>query len=121
MADHEGRCPDPHAHRPPAAAELFAWRGGPVVLLVERAAGRWVVARGWRQGDCLTDVRRWSFASPRLLAGQVRRLAHEATGDATNARAAGSAALAWAEAAGPPDDADAPHAPGLGVEPPTAG
>ena len=119
MGDPEGRCSNPHAHRPPGATELFAWRGGTIVLLAERVAGRWVVARGWRQGDRLTDVRRWSFVSPRLLAGQVRRLAHEATGDATDARAAGSAALAWAEAAGPAAEAE-PPATGLDVEPPPA-
>ena len=118
MGDNEGRCSDPHAHLPPA--ELFAWRAGAVVLFAERVAGRWVVARGWSQGDRLTDVRRWSFASPRLLAGQVRRLAHEATGDAISARAAGSAALTWAESAGPAADAE-PPASGLEVEPPPAG
>ena len=76
-------------------ADLFAWSGGGVVLLGERSADRWVVARGWRQDDRLSDVRRWSFAEPRAFAGQVRRLAHEATEDHSAGRAAGAAALAW--------------------------
>ena len=78
-----------------AASGLFAWSGGGIVLLAERAEERWVVARGWRQGDRLSDVRRWSFADPRAFAGQVRRLAREATGDPTGARDIGDAALAW--------------------------
>ena len=83
-----------------AAADLFVWSGGGIVLLAERAGERWVVARGWRRDDRLTDVRRWSFADPRALAGQVRRLAREATGDASIAHAAWAAALAWADADG---------------------
>ena len=86
-----------HTHGAPhAAADLFAWSGGGIVLLAERAGERWVVARGWRRDDRLTDVRRWSFAEARALAGQVRRLAREANGDASDARVAGTAALAWA-------------------------
>ena len=77
--------------------QVFAWSGGRVVLLAERAGSSWVVARGWRRGDRLVDIRRWSFATPRLLAGQVRRLVREAAGDHRDADAAASALLAWAE------------------------
>ena len=87
-------------HRPAPAsptADLFVWSGGGIVLLGERAADRWVVARGWRRDDRLTDVRRWSFAEPRAFAGQVRRLAREATGDPAGATTAGGAALVWAQ------------------------
>ena len=94
MTDHRGS-----SSHPAAASDLFAWSGGGIVLLAERAEERWVVARGWRQGDRLSDVRRWSFAHPRAFAGQVRRLACEATGDPTGARDLGDAALAWAESA----------------------
>ena len=82
-----------------AAADLFAWSGGGIVLLGERSADRWVVARGWRQGDRLSDVRRWSFADPRAFAGQIRRLAHDATGDPTGAARVGCEAIAWAQSA----------------------
>lgn len=90
-------------HRPVPihpTAPIFAWSGGGVVLLGERAADRWVVARGWRQGDRLGDVRRWSFADPRAFAGQIRRLAAEASGDRAAAVSVGTAALAWTEIAG---------------------
>jgi hypothetical protein len=80
---------------PPSVPDLFAWSGGGIVLLGERTADRWVVARGWCQGDRLTDVRRWFFADPRAFAGQIRRLAHDATGDHGAARAAAADALAW--------------------------
>ena len=86
-----------HPHCAPAGtSDLFTWSGGGIVLLAERAGERWVVARGWRRDDRLTDVRRWSFAESSALAGQVRRLAQEATGEASAARDAGAAALAWA-------------------------
>lgn len=90
--------PRPQSAEPTLAAPgLFAWRGGDIVLLGERAGERWVVARGWRQADRFSDVRRWSFADPHAFAGQIRRLAREATGDPDAARLAGSAAAAWAE------------------------
>ena len=95
---------DGASHRPAPAsptADLFAWSGDGIVLLGERAADRWVVARGWRRDDRLTDVRRWSFAEPRAFAGQVRRLVREVTGDAASAAGAGASALAWAEALDP--------------------
>jgi len=92
-----GQCAPPTLH---GTDDLFAWRGGGIVLLVERADGpegeRWVVARGWPSGDRLTDVRRWTFASPTRLAGQVRRLAGEATGDTAAAVDLAARALAWA-------------------------
>jgi hypothetical protein len=90
-------------HRPAPAnpgPDLFAWSGGGIVLLGERAADRWVVARGWRHGDRLSDVRRWSFADPRAFAGQVRRLAREATGNPVAAAGAGTEAIAWVQAGG---------------------
>lgn len=86
--------PLPEAH----AVTLFGWAGEGIVLLGEQDSGRWVVARAWRQGDALTDVRRWSFAAPLLFARQVRRLVLEATGDVAAARAAGSDAQRWADA-----------------------
>lgn len=96
--------PRPELVPPPAAVEptlaapgLFAWRGGDVLLLGERTGEHWVVARGWRHADRLSDVRRWFFADRRAFAGQIRRLARDATGDATAAQRAGSAAAAWAE------------------------
>lgn len=99
------RCPDcvpVHLSVTTASADLFAWSGGEIVLFAERCDDRWVVARGWRDRDRLGDVRRWSFADARRFVGQVRRLAHEATGDLTAARAAAAAAQAWADpAAGP--------------------
>ena len=100
MSHHAG---DGLRHRPaPAnpAPDLFAWSGGGIVLLGERAADRWVVARGWRHGDRLSDVRRWFFADPRAFAGQVRRLAREATGNPAAAAEAGSEAIAWVRAGG---------------------
>ena len=83
---------------PLTSPTLFAWSGGGIVLLGERSEGRWVVARGWLEGDQLRHVRRWSFAAPGPFAGQVRRLVAEATGDLLGAGAAGVEALAWADA-----------------------
>ena len=80
-----------------ATGTLFAWRGDEVVLFAERTAAAWVLARGWSGGDRLTDVRRWRFGTAAGLAGQVRRLAREATGNRTLAAEAAAAALAWAE------------------------
>ncbi|HET7094196.1 MAG TPA: hypothetical protein VFI22_11970, partial [Thermomicrobiales bacterium] len=48
------------------APVLFGWSGAGIVLFGERADDRWIVARAWRRGDALTDVRRWSFAAPAL-------------------------------------------------------
>jgi hypothetical protein len=79
-----------------ATDTIFAWRGDEVVLFGERSGDRWVLARGWSFGDRLVDVRRWTFGSPQALAGQVRRLAREATGNHSIAAAAADAALNWA-------------------------
>jgi hypothetical protein len=84
-----------------AAGALFAWSGGGIVLFAERLGERWVLARGWREADRLAHVRRWSFAEPRALAGQVRRLADEATGDRALAVRVAAAAAAWTAAHGP--------------------
>ena len=75
---------------------LFAWRGDEIVLFGERNGDAWILARGWVFGDRLVDVRRWTFGTPASLAGQVRRLAREATGNQTIAAAAAAAALDWA-------------------------
>ena len=80
------------------AAALYLWRGGGIVLLGEREDGRWVLARGWLEGDRLEHIRRWSFAQPIPFSGQVRRLVLEASGDATFSREEGLRALAWTEA-----------------------
>jgi hypothetical protein len=82
----------------PDAVTLFGWTGAGIVLFGEQDGQRWVVARAWRNGDALTDVRRWSFASSPLFTRQVRRLVLEATGDASAARAAGMDAQRWADA-----------------------
>lgn len=77
---------------------LFAWRGDEVVLLAEYTPATFVLARGWAYGDRLVDVRRWSFPAAAALAGQVRRLAREATGNQRIAADAATVALAWARA-----------------------
>ena len=79
-----------------ATGTIFAWRGDEVVLFAERNQDAWILARGWKFGDRLTNVRRWTFGSATALAGQVRRLAREATGNQTLAAEAAAAALAWA-------------------------
>ncbi len=76
--------------------ELFAWRGDEVVLLAHRTPGGFVLARGWAYDDRLVDIRRWSFPAPAALAGQIRRLTREATGNHRIAAEAATAALAWA-------------------------
>lgn len=81
-----------------AEGDLFAWRGDEVVLLAQRTPLAFVLARGWAYDDRLVDIRRWSFPAPAALAGQVRRLAREATGNHRVAAAAATAALAWAHA-----------------------
>jgi len=90
---------DPITHDPPRLAAdglLFAWRDRTVVLLAEQAGDRWIVARGWLAGDRLAHVRRWTFATAPALAGQIRRLVREATGDARHASSAAAEFLAWA-------------------------
>jgi hypothetical protein len=77
---------------------LFMWRGSGIVLIGERDNDRWVLARGWLQGDRLEYVRRWSFAQPIPFSGQVRRLVMEASGDFGQARDEGLRALSWTEA-----------------------
>jgi len=78
---------------------LFAWRGGRIFLFGERTAGRWILARAWRDQDRLTDVRRWSFADPETFARQIGRLAREEIGAGAVADLP-AAALAWAVAEG---------------------
>jgi hypothetical protein len=78
-----------------AAQALFGWRGGEIVLFGERSDGRWHLSRGWRSADRLTDVRRWSFATPERFVAQVRRLALEAVADRERATAAAAAAADW--------------------------
>lgn len=96
MSDH---CSSPAIDsRSNSFGDLFAWKGGRIVLLGERDRDRWVLARGWQSGDRLSDVRRWSFADSRRFAGQVRRLADEATGDHRLAANAGADARAWCAA-----------------------
>ena len=80
-------------------AGLFTWRGGGIVLIGTHEDGRWVLARGWLEGDRLAHIRRWSFPQPVLFSRQVRRLVNEAQGDARDAREEGLRALAWAESA----------------------
>lgn len=75
---------------------LFAWRGGQVVLIGERSDERWILARGWPEEDRLTDVRRWSFATPERFAVQVLRLVRDVAGRGPEADRARDAALAWA-------------------------
>jgi len=78
--------------------ELFAWRGDEVVLLAHRMSGGFVLARGWAYDDRLVDIRRWSYPAPAALAGQIRRLTREATGNHRIAAEAATASLAWAQA-----------------------
>lgn len=77
-------------------AELFRWRGAGIVLFGESSGDRWIVTRGWLGQDTLTDVRHWTFDSPRTFGGQVRRLTFDATGNRQDAAAAGLAAADWA-------------------------
>lgn len=76
---------------------LFAWRGAGIVLMGERGETTWVLARGWRSGDRLTDVRRWVFDDPTRFVGQVRRLVLEATANSPQAIDAANAAGGWVQ------------------------
>lgn len=76
--------------------ELFAWRGGQIVLFGERSDARWVLARGWPEGDRLADVRRWRFDSRDRFVAQVYRLVRDATGQLADAAHARDAASLWA-------------------------
>jgi len=75
---------------------LFAWSGGQIVLFAEQTGDRWIVARGWRHGDRLEHIRRWSFADPIRFAGQIRRLVRDAIDDPAEASGAYHDALIWA-------------------------
>lgn len=74
---------------------LFAWRGAGIVLFGERDGINWVLARGWRSGDRLTDIRRWVFAESDRFVGQVRRLVFDATTNSPLAVDAANAAAGW--------------------------
>lgn len=78
--------------------EMFAWRGDEVVLLAHWTPGGFILARGWAYDDRLVDIRRWSYPAPAALAGQIRRLTREATGNHRIAAEAATAALTWAHA-----------------------
>jgi hypothetical protein len=78
-----------------ATPHLFAWRGREILLFGERTTDRWIVARGWRAPDRLTDVRRWTFADPAAFARQIGRLVHDATDDRAAATLARAAAADW--------------------------
>jgi hypothetical protein len=80
-----------------ATQSLFLWRGNGIVLFGAQEENRWVLARGWLEGDRLAHVRRWSFATPIPFSGQVRRLVMEACGDSARAQHEGLRALAWSE------------------------
>lgn len=79
----------------PTRSELFTWSNGQIVLIVEREENGWIVARGWRNGDRLDHVRRWSFVTSRRVVGQVRRLVREASGDPAAADAAADDLVRW--------------------------
>ncbi len=74
---------------------LFAWRGGEIVLLGEQDGDRWYLSRGWKCGDRLTDVRRWSFANSARFVTQVRRLVWDVAPDPFRANQAAAAAADW--------------------------
>lgn len=61
--------------------DLLAWRGRGIVILVfpESRPGTWVVTRGWRHGDRLTDVRRWTFPTRLAASRQMGRLVRDAS------------------------------------------
>jgi hypothetical protein len=75
--------------------DLFAWRGGEIVLLGELADGQWRLARGWRSADCLTDIRRWSFDAAERFVRQVKRLVLETGAEQFLADRAAEAASEW--------------------------
>lgn len=97
MTQHSGDTTRPPTLGGSAAADLFAWSGGQIVLFAEQSGDHWIVARGWRHGDRLEHVRRWSFADPARFAGQIRRLVREATDDAAQASGLYHDALTWAQ------------------------
>lgn len=88
---------------------LFAWHHRSVVLLAMPEGERWVVARGWRAGDRLAHVRRWTFPSATGLIRQLRRLVSEAGGDAHHAAWVAAEALGWVADCVPPTPAAPGH------------
>lgn len=78
-------------------SSLYMWRGSGIVLFGGYEDGRWVLARGWLEGDCLQHIRRWSFSAPIAFSSQVRRLVMEACENPLHARGEGHRALEWAE------------------------
>jgi len=84
---------------------LFTWSDGRAVLIAERTPEGVTLARAWRSGDGLRDVRRWRFVEPKRFAGQIRRLVRDATGsDATGLAVAAQAATWLALQPGPEVD-----------------
>jgi len=72
-------------------APLFLQWAGHTLLIGYRDDDRWVLARGWRRGDCFTDVRLWRFDSPGQFIAQVTRLVREAGAGASTGEAARAA------------------------------
>lgn len=81
------------------SADIYAWTGNDIVLIVQSDRGVWMIARGWLREDTLRDVRTWSFSSQGSALGQIRRLVREADG---NAEQAVEVAQAWMADCGEP-------------------
>ncbi|MGI8476617.1 MAG: hypothetical protein ACR2OO_09640 [Thermomicrobiales bacterium] len=90
-----------------AGPDFFTWSDLRIVLIGESTSDGWVLARGWRRNDELSDVRRWSFSSERRFVGQVRRLVRDATDDQRLADHVAQLASLWIGAHG----RDTPAAP----------
>jgi hypothetical protein len=78
-----------------AATPLFLQQAGRTLLIGYRDDGQWVLARGWRKGDCFTDIRRWRFQNPVQFIAQVTRLVRETVDGGSDDAAARSAAERW--------------------------
>ena len=88
----------------PLLDDLFSWSDHRIVLFVEHTESSWVLSRGWRSGDRLVDVRRWTFDSSRRVVGQMRRLVFDATDDRVTADMIAERLRMWLEQSGPTPD-----------------
>ena len=84
----------------PGLASLFRWQAEDMVLIGERDGDLWVLARAWKVGDRLTDVRRWRFAVADRFCLQVERLMADLGASRDWQNDARAAATVWVVASG---------------------
>lgn len=92
--------PDPRTDARDAGSPLFRWQAHDMVLIGERDGDAWVLARAWKDGDRLTDVRRWRFVVAERFCLQVARLMADCGAGRDWQNEARAAAAIWVAGSG---------------------